>query len=213
MGKIMALNYTEKQLQEINASLSGKTPEEIVSWALGVAKKPLITTNFRPYEGSILHLTTSQLKDLDVVWCDTGYNTPQTYRHAEALIQQLNLNVHLYVPKQTAAHRDVVMGIPQIEDPQHKIFTEQVKLEPFARAMRTHKPDVWFTNLRKGQTAFRDSIDVVSLGADGVLKVSPFYNWSDEALDTYNQKHGIPNEFKYFDPTKVLGNRECGLHA
>ncbi|HET8752834.1 MAG TPA: phosphoadenylylsulfate reductase, partial [Salinimicrobium sp.] len=25
--------------------------------------------------------------------------------------------------------------------------------------------------------------------------------------------HGLPNEFKYFDPTKVLSNRECGLHA
>lgn len=209
----MATLYTEKELLEINTLLSGKTPEEIVSWALGVAEKPLITTNFRPYEGSILHLTTSQKQDLEVVWCDTGYNTPQTYRHAEELIQQLALQVHLYVPKQTAAHRDVVMGIPQIEDALHKVFTEQVKLEPFARAMRTHKPDLWFTNLRKGQTAFRDSIDVVSQGADGVLKVSPFYNWTDSQLDAYNEQHKIPNEFTYFDPTKVLGNRECGLHA
>lgn len=209
----MGTKYTDVQLKKINDSLQGKTPQEIVAWALENSKKPIITTNFRPYEGSILHLTTLQKKDLKVVWCDTGYNTPQTYRHAEALIDKLNLNIHLYVPKQTASHRDVVMGIPQIDDPMHKVFTEQVKLEPFQRAMAEHQPDVWFTNLRKGQTAFRDSIDIVSKGADGVLKVSPFYDWTDEQLDAYNQENEIPNEFKYFDPTKVLGNRECGLHA
>ena len=160
-----------------------------------------------------MHLHNVQKQDLKVIWCDTGYNTPQTYRHAEALIEQLNLAIHLYVPKQTSSHRDVVMGIPQIEDPKHAVFTEQVKLEPFGRAMAEHQPDLWFTNLRKGQTAFRDSIDIVSQGADGVLKVSPFYDWTDEQLDAYNEANGIPNEFKYFDPTKVLGNRECGLHA
>lgn len=209
----MSILYTEAALQEINNSLKGKTPQEIVAWALEVAKKPLITTNFRPYEGSILHLATSQKKDLKVIWCDTGYNTPNTYRHAEELIAQLKLDIHLYVPKQTSSHRDVVMGIPQIEDPLHKVFTEQVKLEPFSRAMAEHQPDLWFTNLRKGQTAFRDSIDIVSQGADGVIKVSPFYDWTDEQLDIYNEENNISNEHKYFDPTKVLGNRECGLHA
>jgi phosphoadenosine phosphosulfate reductase len=213
MGKVMHTNYTEIQLKKINDSLQGKTPQEIVAWALAIAKNPVITTNFRPFEGSILHLTTSQSKDLKVIWCDTGYNTPQTYRHAEELIEKLNLDIRLYVPKQTSAHRDVVMGIPQIDDPMHKRFTEQVKLEPFQRAMAEHQPDVWFTNLRKGQTAFRDSIDIVSQGADGVLKVSPFYDWTDAQLETYNEENKIPNEFKYFDPTKVLGNRECGLHA
>ena len=45
------------------------------------------------------------------------------------------------------------------------------------------------------------------------LKVSPFYYWSDEKLDTYLQENNLSNEFKYFDPTKALANRECGLHA
>ena len=79
--------------------------------------------------------------------------------------------------------------------------------------MAAHTPDVWFTNLRKGQTTFRNSIDIVSVSADGVLKVSPFYNWSDEQLDVYLKENNLPNEFKYYDPTKVLESRECGLHA
>jgi len=200
-------------IQNINKELRNKTPKEIISWALQQGGKAVVTTNFRPYEGAILHACTQVKPDMDVIWCDTGYNTPNTYKHAEVLIKQLSLHIDLYVPKQTAAHRDVVLGIPDVNDEKHQLFTEQVKLEPFKRAMEFHKPTIWFTNLRKGQTAFRDSIDIVSLGKDGVLKVSPFYHWSDEELDRYLDTHQIPNEFKYFDPTKVLENRECGLHS
>ncbi len=200
-------------LEEINIKLQSKTPKEIVEWAIGNSKKPIVTTNFRPYEAAILNVVAKVKKDIKVIWCDTGYNTPNTYRHANEVIEKLNLNVKLYVPRETTAHRDVVLGIPQIDDPNHKIFTEQVKLEPFKRAMTEHAPDVWFTNLRKGQTTFRNSIDIVSKGKDGVLKVSPFYNWTDKELDVYLLENNLPNEFKYFDPTKQLENRECGLHA
>ncbi len=200
-------------IKELNKELQHKTPEQIIAWALGIAKNPLVTTNFRPYEVAILNACTKVDKNLKVIWCDTGYNTPQTYAHAIELKEKLGLNIHLYVPQQTTAHRDAIMGIPQIEDPNHKIFTEQVKLEPFNRAMQEHKPDVWFTNLRKGQTAFRSSIDILSMSKDGLLKVSPFYHWSDEQLDTYLEEQNLPNEFTYFDPTKVLENRECGLHS
>jgi phosphoadenosine phosphosulfate reductase len=208
MGKIMSFN-----LEQINKDLRKKTPLEVILWTVSVSENPVVTTNFRPYEAAILHAVAKVKKDIKVIWCDTGYNTPQTYKHAETVIEQLNLNIHLYVPKQTTAHRNVVLGIPHVDDPKHKVFTEQVKLEPFKRAMAAHQPDAWFTNLRKGQTAFRDSIDIVSQGADGILKVSPFYHWTDEDLDTYLIENNLPNEFKYFDPTKALENRECGLHA
>lgn len=200
-------------IEEQNIILQAKTPAERIQWAIDYAKNAVVTTNFRPYEAAILHACVSINKDIKVIWCDTGYNTSYTYKHAESTIKQLNLNVALYVPKQTAAHRDVVLGMPDIDDPKHKEFTQQVKLEPFKRAMDEHKPDVWFTNLRKGQTAFRDSIDVLSMSADGILKVSPFYDWSDEQLDKYLEENNLGNETKYFDPTKVLGNRECGLHS
>lgn len=199
-------------IQEINKELIDKTPREIIEWALKHSEHPVITTNFRPYEVNILHACVSVKKDIPVIWCDTGYNTTETYRHAEKLIKDLNLNIYLYTPKQTAAYRNVVLGIPEINSPEHKEFTEQVKLEPFRRAMNEHQPDVWFTNLRKGQTAFRNSLDVLSMANDGMLKVSPFYHWTDDELDAYLEKFKLENEFKYFDPTKVHEHRECGLH-
>ncbi len=204
---------TEQTINELNSLLKNAKPTDIIKKALALSNKAVVTTNFRPYEAAILHAVSKIDKNMPVIWCDTGYNTPQTYKHAEQLIANLDLKVALYVPKQTTAHRDVVLGIPSVDSPKHALFTEQVKLEPFKRAMNEHKPEVWFTNLRKGQTAFRDSIGIFSLSKDGVLKVSPFYYWSDTDLDAYLEEHNLPNEFKYFDPTKVLANRECGLHT
>jgi len=208
MGKIMSLD-----LENINIELKRKSPVEIVQWVINNAKRPVITTNFRPYEAAILHVVTSVLPNIKVIWCDTGYNTVNTYKHSDALIEQLNLNIQLYVPKQTSAHRDVVLGIPDVNDPKHKEFTNQVKLEPFKRAMEEHQPDVWFTNLRIGQTSFRNGIGILSYGEDQILKVSPFYHYSDDELDVYLEKHQLPNETRYYDPTKVVSNRECGLHV
>jgi phosphoadenosine phosphosulfate reductase len=205
--------HTTLNLAEINQKFRSSTPEEIVRWALSIAERPVVSTNFRPYEAAILYVVSRQKSDIPVIWCDTGYNTPQTYRHAERTIAQLQLNVDLYVPQRTAAHRDAVLGIPEIDTPEHDAFTHEVKLEPFERAMRHHQPDFWFTNLRKNQTNFRSTLDVLSLSKDGVLKVSPFYHWDDEDLDAYLRQHALESETRYFDPTKALANRECGLHT
>ena len=205
--------FTQDQIDNLNNQFRGIPPEEIIQWAIDNADMPVVTTNFRPYEAAILAAVTDVKRDIPVIWCDTGYNTPNTYKHADEIIEELDLNIRLYVPRQTSAHRDAVMGIPHIDDPRHSEFTEQVKLEPFRRAMAEHKPDVWFTNLRKGQTAHRDTLNILSLSNDGVLKVSPFFHWSDTQLDFYLENRGLPNEHTYFDPTKVLENRECGLHV
>lgn len=210
MGKIM---LDQNTIDQLNIQYKNASPAEIIKKALTLNNEAVATTNFRPYEAAILHAVSSVESKIPVIWCDTGYNTPQTYKHAEKVIKDLDLNIFLYVPKQTSAHRDVVLGIPSVDAPEHALFTEQVKLEPFKRAMDEHKPKVWFTNLRQGQTTFRDSIGIFSLSKTGVLKVSPFYYWNDEKLNTYLKENNLPNEFKYFDPTKALENRECGLHA
>ena len=198
---------------QINKDFSKKTPKEIVDWAFAETKNPILTTNFRPYEVAILHLCTKLMPKLKIVWCDSGYNTKATYLYAEKIITELSLNIKLFTPLHTSAFREAVMGeTPEIDDPRHEVFTEQVKLEPFRRAMAEIQPDLWITNLRKGQTAFRDGLDIINKTESGLLKISPFYHWIDKDLDTYMEKYKLVNEYDYFDPTKVDEKRECGLH-
>ena len=201
-------------LTKVNKELRNEIPENIIEWAVSVSKRPILTTNFGPYEAAILYACVKCKPDITVIWCDSGYNTDETYCHADELIARLKLNISVYLPLKSAAHRNAVIGsIPDVDDPGHPEFTEEVKLEPFRRAMAEHKTDLWLNNVRKGQTEFRDSLDIASKSSDGILKVSPFFYWPDEELSKYLDRNNLPNETNYFDPTKVLQHRECGLHT
>jgi phosphoadenosine phosphosulfate reductase len=201
-------------LAAANSALKGKTPQEIIAWAIANSKDPLVTTNFRPYESVILHMAVQAKPDIRVLWVDSGYNTSATYRFAEKVIQDLNLNIETYIPQMSAARRNVLMkGIPDVDDPLHEEFTRQVKLEPFQRALAQMKPDLWLNAIRKDQTEFRQSLDIVSASKDGIIKVAPLFNWTDADLEAYLAEHNLPNEHDYFDPTKAVETRECGLHT
>ena len=78
--------------------------------------------------------------------------------------------------------------------------------------MKETKAKIWITNIRKGQTKHRDNLDIFSYSKNGILKVSPFFYWSDEKLDEFIRKNELMNNIQYFDPTKDLKNRECVIH-
>src|SRR5688500_15943866 len=174
-------------IAKANAELRDKPPLEIVRWAVARAEgRAVVSTNFRPYEAVILHLCVQVQPDIPVLWVDHGYNRPATYKHAEQLRARLKLNLKPYLPRITAAHRDALYGpIPTTEDEEGlKKFSALMKLEPFQRGMKELAPKVWITALRKVQNPNRAGLDIVSLDENfGALKVSPFFHFSDDAME------------------------------
>lgn len=208
----MKNNVLQLDLAKANKFLKELEPIEIIEWMMNLSENPMLTTNFGPYSASLIHAVNTVNKNTSIVWCDTGYNTSQTYDYAHHLIDRFSLNMHIYGPKSTSIYKDTTQGIPFIDTPEHKLFTEEVKLEPFNRAIKEHQPDVWFTNLRADQNEHRSTLDILHIGKEGILKVSPFFYYSEFELELYLQEFGLPNEKRYYDPTKVLAKRECGLH-
>jgi phosphoadenosine phosphosulfate reductase len=208
---------TPDQIATTNTALRNRPAIEIVRWAVAQANgRAIVSTNFRPYEAVVLHLCVQAQPDIPVLWVDHGYNRPATYRHAEQLRQQLNLNLKPYLPRMTPAHRDAIYGkIPSTDDEQGlKQFSTLMKLEPFQRGMKELAPTVWITALRKVQNPNRAGLDIVSEDRNfGSLKVSPVFYWSDADMENYLEQHDLPNEWDYFDPAKADEKRECGLHA
>jgi phosphoadenosine phosphosulfate reductase len=210
---------TPEAITKANEQLREKSPQKVVEWAIAQADgRAIVSTNFRPYEAVILHLVTQVQPDIRVLWVDHGYNREATYTHAEELKARLNLNIQAFVPKLTAAHYDAAHGgMPEPTEENEaaiKAFSTVMKLEPFQRGMKELAPTVWFTALRKVQNPNRAELDIVSPDNNfGSLKVSPFFNWSDEEMEAYLEDHNLPNEWDYFDPAKADEKRECGLHA
>ncbi|MDN5862993.1 MAG: phosphoadenosine phosphosulfate reductase family protein [Salinisphaera sp.] len=200
-------------LAQANSALQGARPQDILAWGLTLPGKAIVTTNFGPYSAVTLHQCVQLDPHIPVLWVDSGYNTRKTYLFAQRMIHDLGLNIQIYNPRMSAARRDALMGVPDIDDPDHEAFTDQVKLEPFRRAFDALAPTVWITGVRREQSAFRRDMEIVSQErADGVIKVAPLLDWSEANMKAYLLANGLPNENDYFDPTKVRLGRECGLH-
>src|SRR5881396_816462 len=152
-------------IAEWNAELRRQTPLEILRWSVARANgRAVVSTNFRPYEAVLLHCCTQVDPDIPVLWVDHGYNRPATYQHAEHLRKLLRLNLKVYLPKISAAHRDALYGpVPTADDEKGlKQFSAVMKLEPFQRGMKELAPIGWFTALRKVQNPNRAGLDILS---------------------------------------------------
>lgn len=208
----MTSTLDEPELRRVSDAL-GADPERLTAWAIGLGKRAFCSTSFGPFSAVTLHLATKIQPGLPVIWVDSGYGTPATYRYADELIRLLNLQVTSVRPRRSRAHREAVDGPrPLPGDPGHAAFTEEVKLEPFDRAVRKVGGEVWITGIRAEETAERAAMQPVSQARDGIIKVAPVLRWTSKQMHEYLKRHQLPNNFDYFDPTKGDDQRECGLH-
>jgi phosphoadenosine phosphosulfate reductase len=203
-------------LDAANKELRHLSPVEIVKWATTQSGKLMSSTSFSPNSAAMIHVITQADPSIPIVWVDSGYNVPDAYRVAETIMEKLKPNMQIYIPQITAERRNAIMGgIPHPDDdPEvHQEFTRQVKLEPFQKAIDDLAPEVWFSGIRREETDFRKTLDILSYDNRGILKVAPFFYWTDEQVDDYMAENELPSCRHYFDPTKVEDGRECGLHT
>ena len=209
------MNKKLKHIVDINfwnKELKSRTPNEIINWALKISDNRIVTTSFGLYSEVLLSTMSYHQKEIKVIWCDTLFNTSETYIHASKLTEKYNLNVYKYQALLPRKEIELLRDQLVITDKKFEIFSHIVKIEPFQRALLEHQPDVWFTNIRVRQTEYRNKKDILSYSKNGILKVSPFYYWSDADLDHYIKEKNLDKNESYFDPIKAIKDRECGIH-
>lgn len=213
---ISTQRFAEAELASINRELAESSPVDVVRWALGTGLRPFLSTSFGPQAAVMLDIVSGVDPSVPVVWIDTGYNLRDTYEVAEKLMQRLPLNMQVYTPRMSAERWNALYGgIPQLDEPElHEQFTRNIKIEPFERALRELRPQLWFTGIRQAETSFRQGLDTVTWDdRRAMLRVAPIFRWSEQDLKHYVEQRGLPSCRHYFDPTKVDDNRECGLHT
>jgi phosphoadenosine phosphosulfate reductase len=207
------MKLTADELERVNTGI-GDDPGKLLAWATAPGRRAIVSTSFGPFAAVTLHMATQARPDIPVLWVDAGYGTVATYRLADELAARLKLNLKIYRPRRSKAHREAADGpLPGLGDPRHAAFTEEVKLEPFDRAVKDLGAELWISGIRAEETAERASMQPVSFARDGVVRVAPVLRWTSRQMNDYLKRHQLPNNFDYFDPTKVDDKRECGLHV
>ena len=217
------------------AGLEARSAAERVRWALDQFGDGLVlSTSFGIQSAVMLHLVTSVVPDIPVVFVDTGYLFPETYRFAEELRERLKLNLKTYLPQQTAAQQEALygklweQGLAGLE--RYNLIN---KVEPMNRAVSELGASAWLTGIRRNQSSSRETRPVVEK-QNKIWKIYPIIDWSDRDIYTYLTENNLPyhplRDEGYvsvgdWHSTSKLGEgmreedtrfggakRECGLH-
>jgi phosphoadenosine phosphosulfate reductase len=176
--------------RELN--LEQATAQERVQWAVDTYGDGLVlTTSFGIQSAVMLHLVTRIVPEVPVIFIDTGYLFPETYRFADELTKKLNLNLKTYVPAQTAAQQEALYG-KQWEQGLDglKRYNHLNKVEPMDRAVRELKATAWLAGLRRSQASTREKLSVVQ-HQNKITKVHPIIDWDNRTIHRYLTEHGL----------------------
>lgn len=194
-------------LDVVNSRLAGARPAETLRYALDTfgADGLIVTTSFGAESALMLHLVSQHLPKVPVVFLDTGYLFPETYRFAEELTKRFDLDLRVYSPKLTAARQEALYGkLWEGDAIAQARYQELNKIEPMQRALAELKPRAWISGVRAQQTAVRAALRPIEF-QDDLYKVHPVLGFDYEAVYSYLRKHDLP-----YHPLWKSGYRSIG---
>jgi phosphoadenosine phosphosulfate reductase len=215
--------------------LESLSAHERIGWAVGEFGEALVlTTSFGVQSAVMLHLLSETVPGIPVVFIDTGYHFPETYRFADELCERLKLNLHIFSANRSAAYQEAIFGklweqgLVGLET-----YNRINKIEPMDRAIREIGAKAWFSGLRRTQSATRQKRPVVEK-QNRIWKIYPIIDWSDRDVYQYLQQNGLPYHPLWHQGYVSVGDwhstdrladgmspedtrfgglkRECGLH-
>lgn len=217
------------------ADLETATAEERVRWAVGKFGDSLVlTTSFGIQAAVMLHLVTQIAPKISVIFIDTGYLFPETYRFARDLTARLNLNLKKYAPASTAAEQEALSGKQwELGLDGLKRYNFINKVEPMDRALRELNASAWLAGLRRSQAGTRETVKAVQQ-QNKITKIHPIIDWDNRRVHQYLTAHELPyhplweegyvSVGDWHSTSKLLDGmkeedtrfgglkRECGLH-
>ena len=197
------------------------------------AGRIVATTSFGLQSAVMLKLLREHAPRIPVVFIDTGYLFPETYRYASLLEKELDFMAHVYSPRITAARHEALYGKQWESGPEDlNNYARIHKVEPMNRALQDLGADAWISGLRHEHSRGRSQRDMAERQAQ-TLKVYPIIDWNSEKVESFISGHNLPRHplasagyvtmrdwhsttpgsSSSREATRFKGERyECGLH-
>jgi phosphoadenosine phosphosulfate reductase len=200
---------------------------QLIADHLTSAQAPCVTSSFQAECVILVDMLRKISPDIPVLFLDTVHHFEETLRYRDDLVRRWGLNLV------TLRAAEPSPGLWQRDT---SACCAKHKVEPLFGALAQY--DVWFTGLRRDQSASRAALAEVEPfrlpGGKVLTKVSPLAGWTTKDVWSYAKAHAIPllplYELGYtsigcepctslpMDPSNERSGRwqgkklECGIH-
>ena len=187
-----ATSDTIDDLKAASAALEGKTPQEILRWAVDRYQPGLtLACSFGGPSGMVLlDMIMGIDTGVEVFYLDTDFLFPETYRLRDVAAAKYGFEpagyMSLLTPEaQAQRHGDELWA----RDPDACCAIR--KVEPNQRALAGKS--AWISGIRRDQTKQRAATPVVEWDEKfGLVKVNPLANWTEAQVWKYIVENGVP---------------------
>ncbi len=186
--------------------------EELIAWAgKRYGRDLVLSSSFGADSAVMLHLVTSILPGIRVLFVDTGYLFPETYRFVDDLQKKFDFELHVASPLMTAARQEALYGNlwEQGDEGVHR-YLAMNKVEPMERALRETGARAWLAGIRSEQTEHRSGLDRVGL-KDGRAKIHPILSWTRTEVNEYMAAHDLPTHPLVAQGYRSIGDRHSTI--
>jgi phosphoadenosine phosphosulfate reductase len=183
---------------KIQAELTGRSPAEVVRWAVDQYGPRLTLALSLAIEDTILlHLLDEAAADRAdkprVFTLDTGRLPQESYEQLDRLRDRYKLPIETYFPRAEGVEKLYQLKGPlsfynSVDD--RKECCAIRKVEPLGRALAG--ADAWIVGLRRAQGETRAAIEIAAREADGRWKLSPLALLSDEQTWALARELDVP---------------------
>ncbi len=178
-----------EELDRLNNEFSGKSTEEILTWANEEFGEDLVvTSSFQTQSVPLLHLVSQYAPDARIIFLNTGFHFPETIQFKDGLANLFSLNIQELECLAGRESFEQNYGALHQSDPKTCCYLN--KVEPLKRALKGAK--AWISGIRRDQTAVRAGSNVIQKTADGVIKICPMLDWTAEQVRQYLGENHLP---------------------
>jgi phosphoadenosine phosphosulfate reductase len=179
-------------IEKVNEEFENKKPQEIIAWAVKEFSPHFaMTSSFGPESGVLLHMASQIDRNIPVLFLETGYHFPETLQYKKALTDLLGLTQVLDLKADAKKKAEVVAryeGVPYEKNPD--LCCQINKVEPLDAAIKNYQ--AWMSGIRRHQTDFRKTINIIEEYEGGLYKISPLANLTSRDAWWYLKENRIP---------------------
>ena len=184
--------YTAEELARTAKELEGRSPQEILRWAVDEFHPDLgLACSFGGPSGMVLVDMIAQIEPaVEVFYLDTDFLFPETYEARDKIVERYGISPVAYKSLLTPEEQVRQYGDELwLKDPD--LCCELRKVEPNARALAGKR--AWISGIRRDQGPGRSDAAVVQWDEKfHLVKVIPLAGWTEEDVWSYIVQHDVP---------------------